>query len=66
MSLSNYPGTFFGSILTLPVICLGLANAMNLATAFVIDTYNGQIFMKKLLRFDSVLVGELSVCVHVW
>ena len=51
-------GTFFGSLLTIPVICLGLANAMNLATAFVIDTFYGHQFMKKLLAWDSVVVGE--------
>ena len=32
---------------------------MNLATAFVIDTFYGQKFMKKLIAWDSVIVGEL-------
>ena len=38
---------------------------MNLATAFVIDTFNGQKFMKQLLAWDSVIVGELSVVIAI-
>jgi hypothetical protein len=56
---------FFGTLLSIPVLLFGMANAMTIALTFVVDTFNGQKFMKTMVAWDSVLVDWINVTVYV-
>jgi preprotein translocase subunit SecY len=43
-----------------------MANAMTLAMAFITDAWNGQKFLKTILKWDSVLVDWISMSVFLF
>ncbi len=48
-------GVFFGTLLTIPAFLIGMANAMTIAMAFVADTWNGNKFMKTIIKVRQIL-----------
>ena len=58
-------GGFFGTILATPLLVLGMANAMTIAIAFVMDTFNGQRFMKTFYKWSSVLIEWVTFAVFI-
>jgi len=57
---------FFGTLFAIPAFLYAMANAMTIAMAFVLDTWNGQKFMKTILKWDSVFVDWISTTVFVF
>lgn len=56
---------FFGTLCSIPLLLYAMANAMAIALAFTVDTWNGQKFMKTIIAWDSVLVDWINVTVYV-
>jgi len=56
---------FFGTLLAVPLMLFGLANAMVLALAFTIDCCRGQTFLKSIISYDNVMVEWVTFMVFV-
>jgi hypothetical protein len=57
---------FIGTLFAIPAYLFGMANAMTLAMAFITDAWNGQKFLKTILKWDSVLVDWISMSVFLF
>lgn len=57
---------FVGTLFAIPAYLFGMANAMTLAMAFITDVWNGQKFLKTILKWDSVLVDWVSTSVFLF
>jgi len=55
-----HPFTALGTFLSLPVFCVSLANAMNVAFTFVGDTWNGHHLTMTIIAWQSVLTNWLT------
>lgn len=56
---------FTVTILSLPVFCYGVANAMAIAQAFIIETWEGNPILKTTQAEDSIIIDWVDVFVYI-
>ena len=57
---------FFGTLLAIPAYLFALANALTIAVAFTMDIWNGNIFMKTILKWKSVAIDWLTTTIFLF
>ena len=57
---------FTGTLLAIPAYLIALAHAMAIAVSFTMDIWNGNLFVKTLLKWDSVLIDWLTTTIFLF
>jgi len=56
---------FVSSVASIPIFVYGLASVMALAGGFVVDTWNGHVFLRTVGQWSLVLTEWIALCVYL-
>ena len=57
---------FTGILLAIPAFLIGLSHAMTIAVSFTADIWNGNLFMKTILKWDNILIDWMTTTIFLF